>query len=96
MDEVYNKGQEGQMAGPFDGPGQLPLMAGAEARLSPGPNLAPFAQETAQRIGVLIVNLLHLFGAKHTPAHRPPPLGLLGSGLPSRGGCPTHLPSSRW
>ncbi len=84
------------MAGPFDGPGQLPLMAGAEARLPPGTNFAPFAQEATQRIGVLIVNLFHLFGAKHTPTRRPPPLGLLDSGLPSRcWGRPTRLPSSR-
>lgn len=83
------------MAGPLDRPGQLPLMASAEARLPPGPDLAPFAQEAAQRIGVLVVNLFHLFGAKHTPARRPPPLGLLDPGFRARGGGgPTGLSSS--
>lgn len=53
-----------QVAGAFDGGGQMPLMAGAEAGLAARVNLALYAHKLAQGLGVFIVNHVAISGAE--------------------------------
>src|SRR5690606_19970069 len=61
---VDGVGQQRDLTGPLDGPGQLALMAGAVARNAPGQNLRPLRKEAAQPPRVLVVHLAHFVDAE--------------------------------
>jgi hypothetical protein len=52
------------VASPLDGHRQQSLVLSTHTGLSPGPDLAPFHDEAAQQIRLLIVNVFYLIDAE--------------------------------
>ncbi len=57
-------GQKSQVACSLDGPGQLPLMAGAGAGLTAGANFTFFGHKAPQNINLLVIDGDILIGAE--------------------------------
>lgn len=59
-------GHEGNISGPLDGPGYLPLMPGTVARYPPRQQFTPLAYKTPQAPNIFIIYILYLVYTKAT------------------------------
>ncbi len=59
-------GQQGNLAGPFDGDRQFPLVFGAISADPPGDDLSPLGSKMFQGLGILIIDDQRTIGAKTT------------------------------
>src|SRR5690606_2280782 len=57
-------GQKSHLSGPLNGPGQLPLIFGGRSRHPARQDFAPLADELAQQVHILVVDVLDFIHRK--------------------------------